>query len=201
MAQTPCVVLLAAITIISARVATAYSRGALPPVLEFLNGTVVTSVSQWPSRRAEILDLLSNNIYGTFPSAAPATLVSSNVLNSTQQRGYEVSWVNLTWATPLFPSSAVVEVIRPLHCTAAAPCPVSVVSKEHRRWLLVGALRGYVGVSTPCGDNSCEDPSCTLVDPTRAWAQNYPDAPFQVRRAMGRGKSLVRDTILAAAPL
>ena len=201
MAQTPCVVLLAAISIISTTVATAYSRGALPPVLEFLNGTVVTSVSQWPSRRAEILDLLSNNIYGTFPSAAPATLVSSNVLNSTQQRGYEVSWVNLTWATPLFPSSAVVEVIRPLHCTAAAPCPVSVVSKEHRRWLLVGALRGYVGVSTPCGDNSCEDPSCTLVDPTRAWAQNYPDATFQVRRAMGRGKSLVRDTILAAAPL
>jgi len=190
MAQTPCVlVLLTAITCISTNVATAYSRWALPPEQKILNGTVVTSVPQWSSRRAEILDLLSENIYGTFPSAAPAPLVSSDVLNSTQQRGYEVSWVNLTWATPLFLSNAVVEVIRPLHCTAAATCPVSVVSKEHRRWLLVGALRGYIGVSTPCGDNSCEDPSCTLVDPTRALAQNYPAATFQARRVMERGRA------------
>jgi hypothetical protein len=165
--------------------ASAYSRGSLPPVLEFLNGTRVTSLEQWDARRVEIFSLLQSTLYGTIPSVHPP-LISSTILNTSNLRGYESSWVNLTWGTPLFPASATIEVIRPMHCTTTAPCPVSLVSKEHRRWVLVGALRGYVGVSTPCGDNSCNgDPTCTDVDPTRQWAQNYPEYTFQLiaRRA------------------
>lgn len=42
-----------------ARPVTAFSLGALPPILRFINGTPVTEPWQWPARRAEIAAQLS----------------------------------------------------------------------------------------------------------------------------------------------
>lgn len=175
----------------------AFSMAALPPILQLLNGTRVVTPEQWAARRSEISSLLQNYFYGTYPpdDEAPAILAAT-VLNATSVRGYELSWVNVTYKTPLYPASTLFEVIRPTFCSEALKCPVSMASSEHRRWLLAHAARGYVGVSMRSGDNSCNSPLCDKVDPTRCWADNYPSATFQLLARRAYYASRVLDYVL-----
>ena len=176
----------AAPTHAAATAAANYSRGSLPPILEFVNGSAVVTPAQWPARRQEIGELLQAHFYGTLPPGPPPPIRTGVLLNSTSQRGYTVDWYNVTFATPVADCSTVFEVVMPARCAAASPCPLSLMSKEHRRWQLGGLARGYVAVNYNGGDNGClPDASCKAFDPTACFARAYPASTFQLiaRRA------------------
>ena len=163
-----------------------YSRGSLPPLLEFINGTVVTTLDQWASRKQEIKTLLQEYFYGTFPTGSPPPIKSATILNTTAIRGYSLIWVDIIYSTPINDTNIVLEIIKPDYCTSTSPCPISMMSKEHRRWNHEAAIRGYVAVNYPGGDNSCTDGStCADGDSTANFMYNYPNATFQLiaRRA------------------
>ncbi len=50
----------------------------LPNILRFENGKEVKKIKNWPDRRQEILDIMTNNMYGSSPKLKPAD-VSFNV--------------------------------------------------------------------------------------------------------------------------
>lgn len=163
-----------------------YSRATLPPLLEFINGTTVTSFSAWTERQTEIKTLLQEYFYGTFPTDSPPPIRTATVLNTTSTRGYTITWVNILYVTPINDTSIVIEIIFPAYCNSTNPCPVSMMSKEHRRWNHIAVLRGYVAINYPGGDNSCTDGStCAYGDSTANFRYNYPNATFQLiaRRA------------------
>lgn len=124
-----------------------YSRGGLPPILEFADGTPVVTMADWTERQQEMWMLLQQYFYGTFPTTAPAAISTATLLNSTTTRSYTITWVNVSYTTPVNETQIVFEVICPDFCTPSVPCPVSMMSKEHRRWNLIAASRGYVAVS------------------------------------------------------
>jgi hypothetical protein len=175
-----------------------YSYGALPPILLFENGTAVTPAT-WPARRAEIFTSLQARDWGTFPLTRPP-ISSFQALNSTTQRGVEVAWHRVTVSTPGGPCDTDVEVLRPPACTASAPCPAFMTSKEHRRWALVAVSRAYVGVNFNGGDNGCDTPECAGVDSTRCLQTAYPSASFQLLARRAFLASLVLDFVLTALP-
>lgn len=183
---------------LSLRAHGSYSRGSLPPILELLNGTIVTTSSLWAARRAEMAALLQSTMYGTFPTGPPPALTAVTLTNTSSSRGYEVSWVNASFATPGPGCATEFEVVRPAHCTAASPCPVSMMSREHRRWNVVAASRGYVAINYNGGDNGCDSPACAVVDPTRCFADAYPGATFALIARRAYLASRVLDAVCSA---
>jgi cephalosporin-C deacetylase-like acetyl esterase len=198
-----CALLGAAALVVEAASASAspYSRGSLPPILEFVDGTPVTP-STWPARQAEIATLLQSNLYGTFPKEPAPPIRSSTVLNASTVRGFEITWWEVLFATPINDTSVVLEVVRPaVLCTPSSPCPVSLMSKEHRRWNILASQRGYVAVNYPGGDNSCSDGSaCREGDSTANFKANYPQATFQLIARRAYLASRVIDFVVAALP-
>lgn len=177
--------------------ASAFRYGALPPILNFENGTAVTP-STWPARRAEILSSFQALDWGTFPARSPS-IASTEVLNTTQERGVEVTWHRVTYATPSprgCPTE--VEILRPLLCTPSNPCPAFLSSKEHRRWTVVAVSREYVGVSFNGGDNGCNTPQCDKLDGTRCFQLAYPNSTFQLLARRAFLASLVLDFVVSS---
>ena len=128
----------------------------LPPLLQFENGTAVTSASQWPARRAEISSLLQTVVVGTLPTALPV-LSGHKVLNTTAQSGGCSSWLELTFTLPASvtpPSiSFDIEVFLPTDSVGqSGQLPVFLTQPNHREWALVGFNRGYLSVVYPGGD-------------------------------------------------
>jgi hypothetical protein len=178
--------------------ADSYSYGALPPILQFENGTAATPAT-WPARRAEILASLTALNWGTFPSTRP-NVSGSAILNSTTQRGVEVAWHRATFATPAGGCATELEVLRPPQCDAALRCPVFMASKEHRRWSIAAASRGYVAINFNGGDNGCDTPRCEAEDGTRCFQLAYPGATFQLLARRAFLASLVLDYVAGALP-
>jgi hypothetical protein len=176
--------------------ASGYSYGALPPILQFENGTVATPAT-WPARRAELFDSLQALDWGTFPESRPP-ISASSVLNSTTARGVEVSWHSVTFATPAGACSTELEVFRPLQCIPSAPCPAFMVSKEHRRWSIVAASRMFVAVNFNGGDNGCDSSECKNIDSTRCFQLAYPNATFQLLARRAFLASLVLDYLVSS---
>ena len=174
--------------------AATFSYGPLPPILLFENGTAVTPAS-WPARRAEIFSSLQALNWGTFPATRPP-ISSLQLLNSTTSRGVEVAWHRAVFSTPAGGCETDFEVLRPPACSAGAPCPAFMASKEHRRWVLAAVSRVYVGISFNGGDNGCDTPACAVVDGTRCLQEAYPAATFQLLARRGFLASLVLDAVL-----
>ncbi|EGD82443.1 hypothetical protein PTSG_03090 [Salpingoeca rosetta] len=144
----------------------------LPPLLEFANGTAVSTLGALAQRKEEIKALLTQYFYGEFPTHVPpltgVRLVSSVL---THDGGVNDSFVELSYATPTArPTRVVVEVLRPVrHCTAVKPCPVFMTQTNHRRWAVAGVLRGYVGVVYPGADSNDQTDGFRLAYPAATW--------------------------------
>lgn len=179
----------------------AYSVGSLPPILQFVNGTVVKTPQDYAARQAEIASLLQQYFYGTMPDAPAPAIAASTLLNTTLQRGANVSWWQVQYSTPVAPSVLVFETISPAYCMPASPCPAFFASKEHRRWALIAVTRGYIAINYPGGDNSCADgPQCQVGDPTAQFQRAYPNATFQLIARRAYLASRVLDWVLAVLP-
>ena len=176
--------------------ASAYSYGALPPILQFENGTVAT-LATWPARRAELFESMQALDWGTFPESRPP-ISASSVLNTTTARGVEVAWHSVTYATPAGGCTTELEVFRPLRCTPSAPCPAFMASKEHRRWSIVAASRAFAAVNFNGGDNGCDSSECKNIDGTRCFQLAYPNATFQLLARRAFLASLVLDYLVSS---
>jgi len=167
-----------------------FSSGDLPPSLSFCDGARVESPADWALRRAQIGALLQANIYGTLPEGPPPALLSVTLTNSTSERGNVRAWYRAEFERSL--GLEFEAIYADAACgggASAAPCPVLLVSREHRRWAVAAALRGYVAVSLCVGD------SCPWA--TTAWAAAFPAATFQLIAQRAYVASRALDAVLA----
>jgi hypothetical protein len=141
---------------------------ALPPLLEFSNGTPVTTLAQLQQRKAEAKQLLSTTFYGTFPETTPS-LRSALLLNSTQLRGHTDIFVALTFNTPNS-ATFTVEMLIPTACSGSSPCPLFMTQTNHRRWAVAGLGRGYIGLIYPGADSNDATDTFRLAYPNATWA-------------------------------
>lgn len=146
---------------------------ALPPLLQFANGTEVRSRAAWLQRRAEIAALLSTHYYGTAPAATPPLASAKvSVIRASQSsgRGYREERAELSFQPPDGPLATFsIDLLVPDACTAAAPCPVFMTQSNHRRWGLVGLPRGYAVLIYPGADSN---------DQTDVFRLAYPNATY-----------------------
>ena len=165
------------------------SVGGLPPSLSFCNGSAV-GLASWPARRAQIAALLQETMYGAAPPPPP--LLSVTRTNASTVRGVVCTWWRAAFAAPgggeLFVEY---ESIAPSSCSASAPCPALLASREQRRWLVAAPARGYVGLSLCAGD------SCEWA--TAAWAAAYPGASWAQIAQRAFLASRVLDAVASAA--
>jgi len=169
-----------------------FSSGDLPPSLAFCDGVRVATLADWALRRAQIGALLQANIYGTLPPGPPPALLSVTLTNSTSERGNVRAWYRAAFERALgleFEAIYVDAACGGGAAAAAPPCPVLLVSREHRRWAVAAALRGYVAVSLCVGD------SCPWA--TTAWAAAFPAATFQLIAQRAYVASRALDAVLA----
>lgn len=148
----------------------------LPPLLQFSNGSAVSTPAQWEARRAEMRALLSEHYYGSFPATTPKVL-SATVANRTDERGYSAWFADVVFDTPpthAAPDGAhvVVEIIVPSGAANGSPDtlpPLFMTQSNHRRWALVGVSRGYV---------ACVYPGADSDDQTDGFRYAYPEATW-----------------------
>jgi hypothetical protein len=57
----------------------------LPPLLEFANGTAVTTVEELKERKNELKELLSQYYYGSFPHTLPQLINAELIKNDTRE--------------------------------------------------------------------------------------------------------------------
>ena len=134
----------------------------LPPLLTTLNGSAVTTASQWPARRAEVSSLLQQHILGSLPTGPPPPLTRAEVISTAQIGGGSTSsMVRLRFdvhAGGVTDTVAfVIEVLRPEPAAAAgAKLPIFLTQWTHRQWALIGLNRGYVSVVYPGADQGTD---------------------------------------------
>lgn len=128
----------------------------LQPLLQFSNGTPVTTPSSWPTRRAEIAAALESSILGTRPTTNPplsrATVLNATRVSGVGRGGATEVFVELSFATPAGPVDFIVEIIVPLFSPPAL-LPVFLTQWTHRGWANTAASRGYVAVVYPGADS------------------------------------------------
>ena len=145
---------------------------ALPPLLQFANGTAVRSLAEWPQRRTEVAALLDEHYYGTAPTVDPP-LTSAKVTPTHAAeavgRGYREENVELTFSTPKGPATFTIDLLVPDMCTKADPCPTFMTQANQRRWGLVGLPRGYILLSYPGADSNDQTDVFRLTYPEATW--------------------------------
>jgi hypothetical protein len=129
----------------------------LPPLLQFENGSSVTTAEQWiGDRRPQVAELLQSVITGTLPTQAPR-IISSRLINTTKLSGGNSSYVELSFDTAkddspqLLLVNFTIEILQP-RMSGAKKLPVFITQWNHREWALVGFSRGYLSVVYPGGD-------------------------------------------------
>ncbi len=133
----------------------------LPPLLQFENGTAVTTAAQWEAgRRAEIKALLGKYLLGTAPDKNPALLNATEVNSTTTgvPGGGTSKFFFLQFDLGIRFYVEVLIPPVPLRAGAkgkAGAFPVFLTQWNHREWALVGITRGYVGVVYP-GADTCD---------------------------------------------
>jgi hypothetical protein len=145
---------------------------ALPPLLQFANGTAVRSLAEWPQRRAEVAVLLDEHYYGTAPAAIPplsSAKVTPMHAAEAAGRGYREESVELTFTTPKGPATFTIDLLVPDGCTKAEPCPTFMTQSNQRRWGLVGLPRGYILLSYPGADSNDQTDAFRLTYPEATW--------------------------------
>ena len=171
-----------------------FSEGDLPRALAFCDGAPVQTAGDWAARRAQIGELLQAHLYGFLPPAPPPALTRVALTNASEERGFRREWYRATFANgggAAPPAGLAVEfeaIYAPGACSAAARCPVFLVSREHRRWAVAAALRGYVAISLCVGD------SCPWA--TTAWAATFPNATFALIAQRAYLSSRALDAVL-----
>ncbi len=78
---------------------TAQATPLLPPLLQLQDGTAVEDVSQWPTRRAEILELMTKTFTGTLPAATPAIVTAEILETQSPADGSQRHRIQLTFDT------------------------------------------------------------------------------------------------------
>lgn len=173
-----CLHLLLSVLLLSARapgVAAAQTPAAfkpspfLPPLLEFNNGSEVTTPAQWSARRDEVSSLLQQHILGSLPAGggAAAPLLHADVLNTSEIGGGATSsLVKLTFDVRSGGSetdtvSFVIEILRPpaTHVPVSGSpgrLPIFLTQWTHRQWALLGLNRGYLSVVYPGADQGTD---------------------------------------------
>jgi pimeloyl-ACP methyl ester carboxylesterase len=143
----------------------------VPRLLEFYDGTPVTSRDDWEKRRAEIEDLLCQTILGTLPDSPPK-LVGAKVLQESKERGCVRRIIQVEFDTNPR-SSFTMEVFMP---EGPGPFPVFLTQDNHRRVGLIGLTRGYL---------VCVYPGADTDDRTDAFKKAYPEEDWSLltRRA------------------
>lgn len=162
----------------------------LPPLLEFANGTKVTTLAAFDKRCEEIKELLSKYYYGTVPDDHPALLGAKTIRNISDLSSDRL--VEISFATPTeTPANVTVEVIVPQECTVDEPCPVFMTQTNHRRWALAAVMRGYAAIVYPGADSN---------DQTDLFRLAYPNATWGLIRRRAWLASLVIDYIETLPP-
>jgi hypothetical protein len=141
----------------------------LPPLLEFNNGSEVTTSAQWSARRDEVSSLLQQHILGSLPAGggAAAPLLHADVLNTSEVGGGATSsLVKLTFDVRSGGSetdtvSFVIEILRPPATQvtvsgSSSRLPIFLTQWTHRQWALLGLNRGYLSVVYPGADQGTD---------------------------------------------
>ncbi len=147
----------------------------LPDPLRFQDGRPVRTRAQWRERRAELLALFHQYVWGSVPPP-PDNL---QVVESREQveAGVRVREVTLAFG-PGHRARLHLEVLIP---PGRGPFPVFLTQDNHRRWALVAVSRGYVGAVYAGADSR---------DDTAGWVEVWPDHDWSklTRRAWAAGR-------------
>ena len=163
----------------------------LPPLLQFENGTAVTTVDQWETRRRpEIKALLGKYLLGTAPQKTPQLLNATEINSTTTgvpaggtskffflEFEHDISFFIEVLIPPaaLTPAAAFARQ-RVLDAGEPEAFPVFLTQWNHREWALLGVNRGYVGVVYPGADTRDAAPQFQ-----RAYSPEYTMALIRAR--------------------
>ncbi len=150
---------------------------ALPDPLLFADGRRVSTAEQWPSRRAELLQLFQHYIVGSCPPPPGNVRVAES--REMVESGAMVREVTLEFG-PDHRARLHLELIRP---TGPGPFPVFITQTNHRRWALVAVSRGYL---------ACVYAGADVQDDTGAWREVWPEAEWTklTRRAWAASRCI-----------
>ena len=128
---------------------------ALPPLLQFANGTSVHGAAGWAARRLELRSLLQEHILGTLPTGPPPKLASVTLLNKTAPIATACGcYVRLDFLCNS--TSVVFDIQLAWPCAAAAEgaaaVPLFLTQWNHRMWGVRGVQRGYMMALYPGAD-------------------------------------------------
>ena len=98
----------------------------------------------------------------------PPNLTGSQVVNTSVDRGIVRTYIVLTYSTSN-KAQVIIEVLSPVQCTTASPCPLFMTQTNHRKWASIGVSRGYV---------SCIYPGADADDQTDPFRLAYPEATW-----------------------
>eukprot|EP01084_Bolivina_argentea_P067321 122622_1 len=141
----------------------------LPDLFEFMNGSKVTTPTQWKSRREELKYLLDTYILGTKPDTVP-NILSLKQLNATQYN-YGIS-TYYQFTLDLKNSTAIIfELICPLNTKQSTfKFPIIISQYNHREWLLRAVQRGlFCAVRTPTADTRDDSEQFASLYPHQTW--------------------------------
>lgn len=97
-------------------------KRSIPDVLTFANGNVVDNPSQWSERRAEILEILSTNVYGFSPPPPKKVSAEVELVDNKYCAGKAVhKLVHINFNTPKGEFSFPVNIITPVN---VSPVPL-----------------------------------------------------------------------------
>ena len=124
-----------------------YSRADLPPLLEFQDGSPVTTPAGWRRRRAEIRNLMCEYLIGTFPEETPSISHTEVVHEQQAADGSLRKRVKLTFNTTNRASFEISIWTPP----GPGPFPVLLTQPRHYQigWAEKALARGYLVVLYP----------------------------------------------------
>jgi hypothetical protein len=144
----------------------------LPDLLTFKNGSKVTTAEQWPTRRAELSQLVQAHILGTLPDHIPS-LTSASILNSSHSSPICSSYLRLEFIANQTNVSFDIQLAwrcDAMQSSTEQEMPVFLTQFNHRGWGMAGAHRGYVMALYPGGDTR---------DASGDFRAAYPSASFR----------------------
>ena len=135
----------------------------LNDLLMFQNGTAVTTLAQWETRREELKGLLQDTLFGRVPETTPQR-TSATIMNETKGAGVTSTFVQLNYSCGV---STSIEILRP---SGEGVFPLFLTQWNHRDWAALGAQRGYVGITYMGGDLRDSAPEFQKAYPNSSWA-------------------------------
>ena len=159
----------------------------LPDLLTALDGSAVTTPSQWDARRAELKTLVQEHILGTLPTE-PVELLPATALNVTNSSGISSCYLRLAFRANKSTVAFEIQLAWSEAAAAAGPLPLYLTQWNHRSWGLQGVQRGYMMVLYPGAD---------VRDASGQFRAAFPTATFRKILARAFVASKVLDFMLA----